>query len=945
MKDENERYRLKGGRVLTEADLNALADEAERGYDPARIGRRPGRPRMGSAPAVVVPVRLQSELSEMVKRRAAAERTSVSDLVRHAVALYLQTETPGQPDWDSAKDAEILVAEAEAGYAVSSIRPGSRTRGRSEVVPVRVPPELKEALEARAQAEQTSVSEIVRTALRLLLDGLEPDPSPPSRPSRRVRRPTEADTNYVVARFKEAGLGDDRVVANNDLSDDELDGWLGDDPLEAAGTSDRLGRAAFASAAVVILSEVHKQSKSSVVALIGAWGSGKTTTLTEIKRRLQDDQTHADTSWLVIDFNPWHFQDLSSLQIGFFRELAASLPADGKWPNVRDGIARLGRAVAPLGSLIPGFDASKTIEAFADLMDSDEGVAQMQSKAEAALRDAGRPILVVLDDLDRLSPDELLLIFKLIRLTGRLTNLYYLTAFDEDSLLDALSRTGLVGSDDSRRALEYLEKIIQVRLDLPPVRAYQIGSWVDEALNKLVRSQGVVLDEPAVQRFGRAYEEHIRRRLSTPRAVKRFFGQAAAFLAFVKEEVDLVDYLLLTWIRTAEPLVYDLLITERDALLGTDQSVDKLLGKVEPKHEHDFWDLKLRAARVSDADVAGVAKIIGSLFPRFAASWNGVKYELGRSQMPPFRAHNPDYFDRYFFFGIPAEDLSDAVVRVGLAQMLDDLHGEERTLVEREFEVKSEIVLNKIDSLYDPQLTAGGDRLLIWLAHRYLETPETNNLVTPKDRIRWLTQRIFIGLPPSHALAVLGNVWTWPGGKTLASSWVAATARAAESSYPDTSEHKEATALLRVVKPVYRDQLRDTFDSFRRTNPQDIPDDAWHLLWEWRREDSASLGKFVRERVANGDWPLIDFLARLVPSARVIGVESANWMIGNLDLGLVDELVGLDSTFTQLKDELDAVTDPPFPEHSVTTTTSKRRIQALAQLRVARDRTEATTSD
>jgi hypothetical protein len=31
---------------------------------------------------------------------------------------------------------------------------------------------------------------------------------------------------------------------------------------------------------------------------------------------------------------------------------------------------------------------------------------------------------VILDDLDRLAPDELLLVFKLVRLLGRLPNIY-----------------------------------------------------------------------------------------------------------------------------------------------------------------------------------------------------------------------------------------------------------------------------------------------------------------------------------------------------------------------------------------------------------------------------------------------------------------------------------------------------------------------------------------
>jgi Arc/MetJ-type ribon-helix-helix transcriptional regulator len=162
-----------------EAELAVLAAEAERGYDPDHISTRaPGRPRMGAAPAVVLPIRLHADLHVAVKRRAAVERTSVSELVRHAALQYLETEVAQPPEAVIAADVSSFAAEAEAGYDVGTIRMQQRPRGRAEVVPIRVPPELKERLEARANTERTSVSEIVRAALRALLRDPELDPPP-----------------------------------------------------------------------------------------------------------------------------------------------------------------------------------------------------------------------------------------------------------------------------------------------------------------------------------------------------------------------------------------------------------------------------------------------------------------------------------------------------------------------------------------------------------------------------------------------------------------------------------------------------------------------------------------------------------------------------------------------------------------------------------------------
>lgn len=81
--------RTKSGRSVTEAEVEALADEAERGYDVEHLAKQPGRPRLGSAPAVVVPIRMPPDLKADVERRAEAESTSVSEIVRAALRAYL----------------------------------------------------------------------------------------------------------------------------------------------------------------------------------------------------------------------------------------------------------------------------------------------------------------------------------------------------------------------------------------------------------------------------------------------------------------------------------------------------------------------------------------------------------------------------------------------------------------------------------------------------------------------------------------------------------------------------------------------------------------------------------------------------------------------------------------------------------------------------------------
>jgi Ribbon-helix-helix protein, copG family len=78
-----------GGIPVTAALVDRVAAEAEAGYDVETLRRRGGRRPLGSAAATVVPVRLDPELRAALNRRAAADNTTASDVIRQALSAWL----------------------------------------------------------------------------------------------------------------------------------------------------------------------------------------------------------------------------------------------------------------------------------------------------------------------------------------------------------------------------------------------------------------------------------------------------------------------------------------------------------------------------------------------------------------------------------------------------------------------------------------------------------------------------------------------------------------------------------------------------------------------------------------------------------------------------------------------------------------------------------------
>ncbi len=143
-----------------------------------------------------------------------------------------------------------------------------------------------------------------------------------------------------------------------------------------------------------------------------------------------------------------------------------------------------------------------------------QGVAQHRLKIESALKALSKPVIAVLDDIDRLSRTEIRDVFKLVRLTAKFPNIIYMVAFDRARVERALSDEDLSGRD-------YLEKILQVTMDLPPISqellARQTLDSIEEALT------GISKTGPFnSQLWPDVFAEIVRPLIRTPRDVRRY---------------------------------------------------------------------------------------------------------------------------------------------------------------------------------------------------------------------------------------------------------------------------------------------------------------------------------------------------------------------------------------------------------------------------------------
>jgi hypothetical protein len=464
-------------------------------------------------------------------------------------------------------------------------------------------------------------------------------------------------------------------------SDASVDGGLLGDDAIAGEADDRLGRTAFAGRLIELIDGVSGQTPSAVVGLIGAWGSGKTSVLHLVRSDLEQDDR-----WSVVDFNPWVVSDVASITREFIATVASALPPKS---SARESLARYASRVAPYTSLaaFAGLDPSKAVEATAAWLAGDTSLEAERRELEAALVEAPRRILILIDDVDRLQGDELATLLKLVRLVGRLPNVFYVLAYDETTLLDVLGTTDIAKARPGR-ALSYLDKIVQLRLDLPPAPQILLDRMVDESLQRILASNSLELNPTDAERIGLAYHSHLRQVLVEPRHIKRYFGQIEAVYPLVGLEVDFVDFALITFVRTFYPEVYRLLRGSRAELTGTE-----ILPFDRPTQEQriERWRTRLTSAEVglSDAAADNVLGLLARLFPplsKFGGRQNAGAKSIGSSE----------YFDRYLYLSIPPDDVSDAEVQAALEEVCSGTIGECAEQLLGKLDVAAEPIVDKL---------------------------------------------------------------------------------------------------------------------------------------------------------------------------------------------------------------------------------------------------------
>lgn len=457
-------------------------------------------------------------------------------------------------------------------------------------------------------------------------------------------------------------------------------------------SDDTLGRKNFSDNIARAITNYPTGRESLVMGLYGEWGSGKTSVINMIRESFDNNDTSKTP--IIIDFSPWYFSGQDQLFEQFFQQLALGIRSSyeklkdsasaianksaasvEKAGVVADKIIKFSNALRPIKHLSPyvgipsemfdnGINAVQKIathvKSISDAVDKSQtqrifNPHELKQQISEALSDLDRKVLIIIDDIDRLTKEEIRQIFQLVKALADFQNTIYLLSFDRDEVCAALKD---IQTDYPE---QYLEKIIQMPFELPILSPLKVFEHLNQALNKTV----------VVEEWDKSLEQHkesvyyyysFNTYLNNLRDAARTLNAFNFNYSSLKGEVNVIDLIVMSAIHVKNPSLYSFIKNNKYIFCGAYEG--QFLFAREEERNAQAKESYQQFCKIH-ADTNLIEPLLTQLFPHFkhVLSSPSRNYSPHLEQLKKLqRIASPKHFDKFFSLCVPDDQISDQTI-------------------------------------------------------------------------------------------------------------------------------------------------------------------------------------------------------------------------------------------------------------------------------------------
>lgn len=307
-----------------------------------------------------------------------------------------------------------------------------------------------------------------------------------------------------------------------------------DDPISSS-ESDEF---AFNNLAQRIAYSIERKNslRSFSIGITGAWGSGKTSLLNLIKNNLSKNHKN-----VIVEFSPRQSASVSDIQKDFLSVFSEKLV------KYHSGMHKLMNKYSQAIGAIP--DNIWPVRLFFGY--NHLSPQQLRKKINKIISCSGVRIIVLIDDFDRLSGDEIKEVLKLIDKNAAFPNTFFLTAYDKERTNDVIAQA----LNDAKKS-DYTDKYFSLEIPVPIRRPGHYIHILRNHVLDMVKLGNLPYSLSTIDSAISRVKPFIGEYLPTVRDIKRYANYLAVSIAAVKDDVLLDDFMLVSLIRYKHPLEY-----------------------------------------------------------------------------------------------------------------------------------------------------------------------------------------------------------------------------------------------------------------------------------------------------------------------------------------------------------------------------------------------------
>lgn len=452
-----------------------------------------------------------------------------------------------------------------------------------------------------------------------------------------------------------------------------------------------------------------------VLGVFGKWGTGKTSILNMVVNEINLLSENEDNRPIIVNFSPWNYTDKDNLISLFFRVLKNRLDMDKdeeKRKKIGKALADYSDALDAL-SLVPmvGSGVAAILKTIAKAqgaeLSKDVDIDTTKESLELVLSDTNQKIIVIIDDIDRLTNTQIRDIFQLVKQVGNFPNIIYVLSMDRDVVCRALESVHNIDG------AEYLEKIVQIPFEIPALLKPRLREIF---LKKLEDTVNTINDNLKIDKsyWSEVFANCIEPYIKTLRDVNRVINTFQFRYKILYEETAFEDMVALTTIEVLEPQLYQWIGRHKDLLCSTYSHSFSALLRNKSNYRKEIVDELEKIGIKTDTGI----KFLTTLFPVFADDIHEHKVGYTSSNIrETMRVVQEERFDSYFMFDLKeipvsrnlinycinkmrVEDLIATITQINDEGNIEYFIDELRTLVEtipyERLGLLSSVILNKL---------------------------------------------------------------------------------------------------------------------------------------------------------------------------------------------------------------------------------------------------------